>query len=40
MEDRDCCGGGVSSTECCYKDRSWNEKMMGEREIVISLHIK
>lgn len=32
-------GGGVSFTERCYGDSSWNE-MMGEVEIVISLHIK
>lgn len=40
MEDRDYFGGGVSFTEYCYKDISWNEKMMGEEKIVISLHIK
>lgn len=40
MEDRDYFGGGVSFAECCYKDISWNEKMMGEVEIVIPLHIK
>lgn len=33
-------GGGVSFTECCYGDSSWNEIMVGEVEIVILLHIK
>lgn len=33
-------GGGVSFTECCYGESSWNAKMMGEMEIFISLLIK